>query len=54
MRLRLNAYRVLLTRGRDGTVAYLPPVAELDETSEYLRTCGFTTLGGLPCATSSV
>ncbi len=27
-----NAYRVLLTRGRDGVVIFVPPVAELDET----------------------
>jgi len=30
--LRLNAYRVLLTRSRDATVAFVPPLAELDET----------------------
>ena len=35
--LRRNAYRVLLTRGRDGTVLYVPRIAELDETFEWLR-----------------
>jgi hypothetical protein len=29
--LRLNAYRVLLTRGRDATVAFVPALAELNE-----------------------
>lgn len=39
--LRRNAYRVLLTRGRDGTVAFVPPVPLLDETYEYLIHAGF-------------
>ena len=39
-RLRLNAYRVLLTRGRDGTVIFVPDLAELDETYEYLVASG--------------
>lgn len=39
--LRLNAYRVLLTRGRDATVVFVPPLAELDETYQYLSTSGF-------------
>lgn len=30
--IKLNAYRVILTRGRDGTIIYIPPRAELDET----------------------
>lgn len=38
--LRLNAYRVLLTRGRDGTIIFVPPITELDETWQYLRACG--------------
>ena len=38
--LRLNAYRVLLTRGRDGTVIFVPPITELDETWRYLAACG--------------
>lgn len=35
LRLRKNVYRVLLTRGRDGTVIYVPPDERLDST--YLR-----------------
>lgn len=42
--LRVNAYRVLLTRGRDGTVVFMPPLKELDETWEYLTACGFREL----------
>jgi hypothetical protein len=42
--LRLNAYRVLLTRGRDGTVVFVPPLAELDETFGHLKTAGFVEL----------
>lgn len=44
LRLRLNAYRVLLTRGRDGTIVFVPPVHELDETWDHLRSHGFTEL----------
>lgn len=43
--LRLNAYRVLLTRGRDATVVFLPPLPALDETREYLSRSGFGELG---------
>lgn len=42
--LRLNAYRVLLTRGRDGTVIFVPPIDALDETWEYLRRSGLQEL----------
>jgi hypothetical protein len=42
--LRINAYRVLMTRGRDATVVYLPPLDALDETFRYLRACGFREL----------
>jgi|TARA_Y100000294_G_scaffold152541_1_gene150902 hypothetical protein len=42
--LRLNSYRVLLTRGRDGTVVFVPPIDEMDETYEYLCDCGFRIL----------
>lgn len=38
--LRVNAYRVLLTRGRNGTVIFIPPLAELDETHRYLLDAG--------------
>lgn len=45
MALRRNAYRVLLTRGRDGCVIFVPPIAEkLRETYLYLRECGFKDL----------
>lgn len=30
--IKLNAYRVILTRGRDGTIIYIPPKGDLDET----------------------
>jgi hypothetical protein len=43
--LRLNAYRVLLTRGRDGFVIYLPEDDNLDETESYLLSCGLKTIG---------
>ena len=42
--LRLNAYRVLLTRGRDTTVIFVPPLPGLAETGEYLVRSGFRTL----------
>ena len=42
--LRQNAYRVLLTRGRDGTVVFAPPIPYLDETFEYLLSAGFRNL----------
>ena len=44
MQLRLNAYRVLLTRGRDACVLFVPPVARLDETWRYFEAIGFTRL----------
>ena len=39
-RLRLNAYRVLLTRGRDGAVIFVPPLPELDATAARLQAHG--------------
>ena len=42
--MRINAYRVLLTRGRDGTVIYLPKLESLDETYQYLSKCGIPEL----------
>lgn len=42
--LRLNAYRVLLTRARDANVVFVPALPMLDETYEYLCACGFTKL----------
>lgn len=43
-RLRVNAYRVLLTRGRDGTVVFVPTLRDLDETFNYFVECGFRLL----------
>ncbi len=42
--LRVNAYRVLLTRGRDACVVFVPPMAEVDETYGYLMEAGFHAL----------
>ena len=42
--LRVNAYRVLLTRGRDGAVVFVPTLPELDETYAYLREAGMVVL----------
>ena len=39
--LRMNAYRVLLTRGRDVTVVFVPEIKVLDETYKYLIYSGF-------------
>lgn len=44
--LRLNAYRVLLTRGRDGCVVFVPPLELLDETHEHLQACGWRSIDG--------
>lgn len=44
MQLRKNVYRVLLTRGRDGTVVYVPEHELLDETWKYLLESGFREL----------
>jgi hypothetical protein len=42
--LRLNAYRVLLTRGRDACVVFVPALPELDDTFDYLSRAGFKRL----------
>jgi hypothetical protein len=42
--LRLNAYRVLMTRGREATVVFVPPRRELDETHQYLMESGYREL----------
>lgn len=39
--LRINAYRVLLTRARDAVVVFAPPLPEMDETFGYLVAAGF-------------
>lgn len=38
--LRINSYRVLLTRGRDGMILYLPPDPQLDETYKLFKIVG--------------
>lgn len=41
LRLRLNAYRVLLTRGREGVVICVPKsISELDETFVFFQAAG--------------
>lgn len=42
--LRMNAYRVMLTRGRDATVVYVPPIGRLSQTFERLTECGMRRL----------
>lgn len=42
--LRLNAYRVLMTRGRDCTVLFVPPIPELDATHAWLKAHGIKEL----------
>lgn len=42
--LRINSYRVLLTRYRDGLIVYLPSDHEFDETEEYFKSSGFHSL----------
>ncbi|MEE2709042.1 MAG: DNA/RNA helicase domain-containing protein [Gemmatimonadota bacterium] len=43
--LRTNAYRVLLTRGRDGSTVFIPHIhGKTEETYEYLKQCGFVDL----------
>jgi hypothetical protein len=42
--LRVNAYRVLLTRAREATVVFVPQLDELDGTYERLRQSGFVDL----------
>ena len=39
-RLRINAYRVLLSRGRDGMIIYVPPIPLLDATYDILLQAG--------------
>jgi hypothetical protein len=42
--VRRNVYRVLLTRGRDGTVIYVPSDSRLDSTFEHLKEAGMRVL----------
>ncbi|MGF1529152.1 MAG: DNA/RNA helicase domain-containing protein [Candidatus Competibacterales bacterium] len=43
-RLRLNSYRVLATRGRDGLVVYVPAEEKMQRTFEVLQRAGLTVL----------
>jgi hypothetical protein len=43
--LRVNAYRVLLTRGRDAMVLFVPPDSRLDLTAAWLQANGVKLLG---------
>jgi hypothetical protein len=43
-RLRLNSYRVLLTRGRDGMVVFVPPTPEHGATAAALSAAGLQAL----------
>ena len=47
----INTYRVLLTRGRDGVVIWVPPMPILDETEHILLAAG---VRGLPAASAIV
>ncbi|MBW4420527.1 MAG: DUF2075 domain-containing protein [Myxacorys californica WJT36-NPBG1] len=40
LRLRLNSYRVLLSRGRDGFIIFVPPDPKMDGTFEALQATG--------------
>ena len=42
--LRINSYRVLLTRSRDGMIIFVPPIEKLNETYAHLRTAGLAEL----------
>ncbi len=42
--LRVNSYRVLLTRGREASVIFVLAVGEIDETAKYLLVSGIPAL----------
>jgi hypothetical protein len=44
LRLRLNSYRVLLTRGRDGFIVFVPPDPKMDGSFAALRDSGLRSL----------
>ena len=41
---RINSYRVLLTRGRDGFIVFIPPTETMDVIEEVLKTVGIKQL----------
>jgi DUF2075 family protein len=43
--LRINSYRVLLSRGRDGYAVFVPPEASLDATYQVLLSAGLQCIG---------
>jgi hypothetical protein len=43
-RLRVNSYRVLLTRGREASVIFVRAVGEMDETAKYFLASGIPAL----------
>lgn len=45
LRLRLNSYRVLLTRGRDGFMLFVPPETKLNNIYSLLKASGLTDWG---------
>ena len=45
--LRLNSYRVLLTRSREGLVIFVPPLSEFDQTEYALLASGAKILPSL-------
>lgn len=47
LQLRLNSYRVLLTRGRDGFILFVPPETRMDSTFETLKLAGLQLLDRL-------
>jgi DUF2075 family protein len=44
LRLRLNSYRVLLTRGRDGFIVFVPPDPKMDSTYAALQASGLRSI----------
>lgn len=48
--LRINSYRVLLTRGRDGMIIYVPKLGILDNTFEYFVAAGIKELSSCSCS----
>ena len=42
---RVNSYRVLLTRGRDGFIIFVPPISQLDQLYALLKSMGIKELG---------
>lgn len=44
LQMRKNVYRVLLTRGRDATIVFVPSHSAMDQTYNWLLECGFRSL----------